>query len=181
MSFRARSPAGARLLTLAVSGCFAATLQAGTATLPNGASVAVDFDASLPTEYLVPAADLDGLIDVPLSGTASIGVGEPGATIVYVIDRSGSTSSGVGTGCAPILGCEKQFFIQLNSDASSSGSVDLAGVVSYDGSASINLGLTDPASSAVNVAINSLSPGGSTNPSLTGRFVILIRSSTCVV
>ena len=131
-------------------------------TLPNGAELQVSIDDPVTgTEFKVPADQSS--IDVSVTGTASVGLGEPDATFVYVIDRSGSTGSGSGTGCSPILGCEKQFFIGLNDAAIDGGSTDLAGVVSYAGGSSINLGLTDPSSLAVNNAINSLSAGGATN------------------
>jgi hypothetical protein len=130
--------------------------------LPNGAELSVQIDhPSNGTEFKVPASQ--STINVDVDGAASIGQGEPDATIIYVIDRSGSTGSGSGTGCSPILGCEKEFFKNLNDAAIADGSTDLAAVVSYGSSASTDLGLTDPNSASVTNAINGLSAGGSTN------------------
>ena len=131
-------------------------------TLPNGASLTVSItDPVTSTEFQVPHDQ--STIDVTVSGSASIGVGESDGTIVYVIDTSGSTDSGSGTGCSPILGCEKQFFVGLNNAAIADGSIDLAGVVSYASSASINQSLADPSNPAVANAINSLASSGGTN------------------
>ena len=67
-------------------------------TLPNGASLTVSItDPVTSTEFQVPHDQ--STIDVTVSGSASIGVGESDGTIVYVIDTSGSTDSGSGTGC----------------------------------------------------------------------------------
>ena len=70
-------------------------------------------------------------INVPFDGTASVGLGEPGATFVYVIDVSGSTDIGGGTGCAPILDCEQEFIKALNQEVIDDGSSDEVGVVVY--------------------------------------------------
>ena len=75
-------------------------------TLANGATL--DVEILIPSdgqEFKVPAGQ--PTINVNVNGTASIGLGEPDATLVYVIDVSGSTGVGGGTGCAPILACEK--------------------------------------------------------------------------
>ena len=68
---------------------------------------------------------------VQVSGSASVGLGEPDATFIYVIDGSGSTSLGSGTGCAPVLQCEQQFIVALNTAAGIDGSVDEVGVVVF--------------------------------------------------
>ena len=79
-------------------------------TLSNGAKLDVQIlSPSDSTEFKVPANQ--STINVNVNGTASVGLGEPDATIVYVIDVSGSTGGGSGTGCAPVLQCEKNFFI----------------------------------------------------------------------
>lgn len=130
--------------------------------LSNGATLDVQILHPIhDAEFKVPANQ--STINVDVDGTASIGQGEPDATIIYVIDRSGSTGIGSGTGCSPILQCEKNFFNTLNAAAIADGSTDLAAVVSYESSASIDLGLTDPTSPAVTAAINGLSAGGNTN------------------
>ncbi len=130
--------------------------------LPNGADLTVSIDAPVTsTEFKVPVGQ--STIDVNVTGSASIGLGEPDATFVYVIDTSGSTGGGGGTGCSPILSCEKQFFIGLNNAVVADGSTDEVGVVRYGSSASIALGLVPPTHPAVNTTINGLSAGGLTN------------------
>jgi hypothetical protein len=58
-------------------------------TLPNGAQLTVSIDSPAPdTQFLADGAP----VPVPVSGTASIGIGAPQATIVYVFDASGSTA-----------------------------------------------------------------------------------------
>lgn len=136
--------------------------NAATTLLSNGAELAVSIEQPVTsTEFQVPAGEPD--IDVDVDGTASVGLGDPDATIIYVIDESGSTNSGGGTGCSPILTCEKQFFLNLNNAAIADGSTDLAGVVHYASSSSIQqtlIALTDP---AIPAAINAASAGGMTN------------------
>jgi len=103
-------------------------------TLSNGAELAVSIDDPITcTEFLIqPNEDT---IDVDIEGTASVGVGEPGGTFVYVIDVSGSTDIGEGTGCSPILGCEQEFIVALNEAVILDGSTDEVGVVVYADSA----------------------------------------------
>lgn len=103
-------------------------------SLPNGAELAVSIDDPVTsTEFQVPHDQ--STIDVDVSGTASVGLGEADATFVYVIDVSGSTDIGGGTGCSPILDCEQQFVKGLNDAAIADGSVDEVGVVVYADSA----------------------------------------------
>jgi len=99
-------------------------------TLPNGASLSVSIDDPVTsTEFEVPPGQPS--INVPVHGTASIGLGEPDATFVYVMDLSGSTDTGGGTGCSPILDCEKKFVKALNAAAIADGSVDEVGLAIY--------------------------------------------------
>ena len=96
-------------------------------TLPNGASLSVSIDSpAAGTQFLADGAP----VPVPVSGTASIGVGNPQATFIYVFDASGSTALGV-TGCSTVLQCEKTFFAGLNTAATSSGSVNHVGLVVF--------------------------------------------------
>lgn len=130
--------------------------------LPNGAELSVSItDPVTSTEFNVPP-DQD-TIDVDVTGSGSVGLGPPDETFVYVIDRSGTTGGGSGTGCSPILDCEQQFFIQLNNAVIADGNTDLAGVVSFGGSSSIDQTLTAPTNPAIDAAINGLSSGGGTN------------------
>lgn len=130
-------------------------------SLPNGASLAVSIDNPVTsTEFIVPHTATS--IDVAFTGTASVGEGDPDATFVYVIDRSGSTT-GSGGACGTILACEKSFFIALNNAVILDGSTDEVGIVSYADTATTNLGLVPPEDAAVNTTITGLAAGGLTN------------------
>ena len=110
-------------------------VQAATTTLPNGAQLEVSIDNPVTsTEFLIPTGDSTRAVDV--SGTASVGLGDPDATFVYVIDVSDSTLGGGGTGCSPVLDCEKKFVKALNDAIIADGSADEAGVVVF-GSGSV--------------------------------------------
>jgi von Willebrand factor type A domain len=153
---------GAVLTSAIVIGTLAVADPPVTTTLSNGAQLAVEIEQ--PThdqEFIVPAGTSSTYLSV--SGQASIGKGEPDATIIYVMDESGSTGVGGGTGCSPILGCEKSFFKALNAAAIADGSIDLAGVVHYAQGSNIALNLTSPSSPAVNNAIDAASASGGTN------------------
>lgn len=104
-----------------------ASAGSGSATLPNGAQLTVSLDSPVPdTQFLADG----GPVQVPVSGTASIGVGAPQATIVYVFDASGSTAL-AGGACGSVLACEKTFFTGLNTAATSSGSINHVGLVAF--------------------------------------------------
>jgi hypothetical protein len=106
------------------------TAGSNSTQLPNGADLTVAIDSPLTgTEFEVPPGVPS--IDVTVSGTASVGLGDPDATFVYVIDVSGSTDTGSGTGCSPVLECEQEFAVALNQAVIDSGSADEAGVVVF--------------------------------------------------
>lgn len=130
--------------------------------LPGGTSIAVGITA--PGDGALIAAPPG---DVSLTGTASIGQGAPVAntTIVYVVDTSGSTAASGGCGgdqnggggANTILDCEIAAARALNQQAIAAGTVDEAGVVFFNSSASIRdvapttpgtQGLTGPATDA---------------------------------
>lgn len=138
-------------------------------TLPNGAELTVSIDSPLTsTEYVIPAGASTRSVQV--DGSASLGLGEPDATFIYVIDGSGSTSLGGGTGCAPILQCEQQFIVALNTAAATDGSVDEVGVVVFgEGGVTADMSpaagdqpLTTPGAGPGNVAavVNSTTSAG---------------------
>jgi hypothetical protein len=138
-------------------------------TLPNGAMLTVSIDSPLTsTEYVIPAGAATRSVTV--NGSASVGLGEPDATFIYVIDGSGSTAGGGGTGCAPILQCEQQFVVALNTAADNDGSVDEVGVAVFGtGSVTADMSpdagdqpLTDPGAGPGNVAtvVNSTTSAG---------------------
>ena len=78
-----------------------------TATLSNGAQLTVSIDSPATGTEFVGSS-----VDVPVAGKASIGVGAQDATIVYVMDFSGSTGgTPSGSTCGTILDCEKAFFV----------------------------------------------------------------------
>ncbi len=105
----------------------AAFAGSSSATLPNGATLAVSLDSPVAgTQILADGAP----VPVTVSGTASIGVGAPQATIVYVLDASASTGASAGA-CGTRLQCEKTFFTSLNSSAAASGSVHQIGFVAF--------------------------------------------------
>ena len=106
------------------------TAGSNSTTLPNGAELTVAITSPVTsTEFEVPPGQPS--INVPISGTASIGLGDPDATFTYVMDVSGSTDNGSGTGCAPILDCEQEFVKALNQAVIDSGSADEVGLVVF--------------------------------------------------
>jgi hypothetical protein len=118
----------------------ASTTYAADATLPNGTPISVTIDS--PTtgdEFIVPAGSTT--IDLPVSGTAAVGEGEPDATFIYVIDVSFSSLGASGGNCGgdrngdgaanTILDCEIAFVLALNAAAVGAGSVDEVSVVVY--------------------------------------------------
>jgi hypothetical protein len=99
------STLGALLLILVPS---AALAGSNSISLPNGANLEVAIDDPVTcTEFLVPADDPDGLIDVPVEGSASIGQGDPNVLLIPVVDVSTSTNSSCGGGLGSKLSCEK--------------------------------------------------------------------------
>jgi len=101
-------------------------------TLPNGAALTVSIDDPVTsTEFEVPPGQPS--INVPVSGTASVGLGEPDATFVYVIDVSGSTTESSGSACGTFLQCQQDFFNAFNAEIIASGQADLVGLAVYAG------------------------------------------------
>src|SRR5574341_44450 len=109
------------------------------ATLSNGANLSVSLDSPLTsTEYLIASGETGR--DVTVTGTASIGQGNPDVTLIYVVDLSGSTelSGGCGVGDVngdgnsdSILDCEVAALISYTNTAASGGSVDEFGIAVY--------------------------------------------------
>jgi hypothetical protein len=130
-------------------------------TLPNGAQLSVSIDSPANgTEFLADGAP----VAVPVSGTATIGVGNPQATFIYVFDASGSTASSGGA-CGSVLQCEQTFFTGLNNVATTDGSVHHIGLVAV-GANAVKADMTpsggddqlgDPADG--NTVVNSISNG----------------------
>jgi len=94
---KANTLRGARLIAVGVLVTLIVALPAwagsNSTTLPNGATLSVSLDDPADgAQFLADGAP----VQVPVSGTASIGVGTPQATIVYVLDASGSTGNSSG-------------------------------------------------------------------------------------
>lgn len=146
------------------------TAGSSSTTLSNGASLSVSIDSPLTGDEFEVAPG-QPTIDVAVNGTASVGTGEADATFIYVVDTSGSTGVGGGTGCSPILNCEKEFFTQLNAAVAADGSTDEVGLVNFDDGSTIRdmqtaggfQNFTTPSDGNVNTVINSLGVGGGTN------------------
>jgi hypothetical protein len=150
---------------LALAGILAAAPMAQADTthgnLPGGTSISVGISA--PTDGALIASPPG---DVSLSGTASVGQGVPVAntTLVYVVDRSGSTQTLNGCGgnqngdsrSNSVLDCEIAAARALNDQAIASGTVGQVGAVFFDSAAQIQdasaaagfQGLTGPATDA---------------------------------
>jgi len=149
---------------IVVSGLISTSALAGSnaTILPNGADCVVSIDSPLTgEEFLLPLGDSS--MDTDVEGIACVGEGNQlMSSYVYAIDESGSTGSGGGTGCSPILDCEKKFVKTLHSAIINAGISNEVGMVSYDSSASIKQAIAFPDSS-INGIIDSLSSGGGTN------------------
>jgi hypothetical protein len=100
-------------------------------TLPNNAVCEVTIDSPLTgTPFSLPTGETT--IDIPVNGSAGITEGDPLiASFIYVLDVSGSTAEGGGTGCAPILNCEKQFLKTLNQEIITAGVSNEIGLAVY--------------------------------------------------
>lgn len=131
--------AGLCALALVVAVAAPAAAATDSVTLANGAelSVTVDPPGSSGT-FLVPAGDAD--VDVPVTGEASIGEGEPNVHWTYVIDVSGSTGASCGSGLGTILACEKAAVGNLNAAVVADGSaLDVGLTVFGNGGASADM------------------------------------------
>lgn len=108
-------------LALVVAAAAPVVAATDSVTLANGAELSVTVDpAGSNGTFLVPAGDTD--VDVPMTGEASIGVGEPNVHWTYVIDVSGSTVLSCGGALGTILDCEKLAVGNLNSTVTADGS-----------------------------------------------------------
>jgi VCBS repeat-containing protein len=106
-------------------------------TLPNGAVCAVTIESPLTgDEFTLP--NNDPTMDIQVNGSAGVTEGDPlTASFVYVMDISGSTADGGGTGCAPILNCEQKFLKALNQEIITQGVSNEVGMVVYAATAAI--------------------------------------------
>ncbi len=187
-----RLASGARRLPgfagLALAGVLIAAAPAPADTtngnLPGGTAISVG----------IAAPDDGGLIasptgDVSLGGTAAVGQGVPVAntTLIYVVDRSGSTQSTNGCGgnqngdgfTNSVLDCEIAAARALNQQAIAAGTVGQVGAVFFDTGAQVQdvnpvlggtQGLTNPATDSdgdaipdVEETLRTATIGGNTN------------------
>lgn len=163
ISARARALVGPAVLLSLLA---APPALAADGNLPGGTSISVDLTA--PPDGALYAAPPG---DVPIAGTAAVGQSTPisDTTLIYVIDRSGSTASYAGCGgdqngdgiSDTTLDCEIAAVRDLNDDAAAAGTVDQVGLVSFNGAATTDRGLGDP--SGIDGALGGLSSGGGTN------------------
>ena len=106
--------------------------------LPNGAICTVTIDSPLTGDDPLLLPNGDSTMDIPVLGSANVTEGNPlNASFVYVLDISGSTAEGGGTGCSPILACEQQFLTSLNQEIVNKGISTEVGVVVYAATAEI--------------------------------------------
>lgn len=115
-----------------------APAPATSGTLPDGTSLEVTITSPADGETVAVAPG--ETLDVDLAGTASVGaVDQVQATLVYVVDVSGSVTS-TGGPCGDVnqdqrsnsvLDCEAAAVLALNEAAASSGTVNRVGLVLY--------------------------------------------------
>jgi hypothetical protein len=122
---------------------FAATASATDGSLPGGTSISVDVTAP------PNGATVNGP-NVPVTGTASVGQGEPvpNTGLIYSIDGSGSTVAPAGGDCGPdqnpgdpqaaqdeIIDCEIAAVLTLNNTVAGLGTVGQVGMQLWAGAA----------------------------------------------
>lgn len=158
---------GVATLALLVAVAPSAIAATDSATLSNGAELSVTLDpAGSGGTFLIPAGDTD--VDVPWTGSASVGEGQPNVHWTYVIDVSGSTANPCGGGLGDILACEKAAVTTLNNTIVADGSaldVGLAVFGTNGASADMSANAGDqpvvaPDSPGVNTVIGSVVIGG---------------------
>lgn len=135
-----------RLLVVPLTLAFAVLALAGAAgatdgALPGGTSISVDITA--PPD----GTTLNGP-NVPVTGTAAVGAGQPvpNTGLIYSIDGSGSTVGSAGGDCGPdqnpgdpeaaqdeIIDCEIAAVIALNTEVASLGTVGQVGMQLWAG------------------------------------------------
>lgn len=115
---------------IGVAALFMATpAAADTIELSNGAELEATVTSPADGDTFLVDAGSSG-VDVPLTGTASVGVGEPDVTWIYVIDVSGSTEFNA-CGATTVLDCELQAVANLHGDVVASNSAVDAGIVVF--------------------------------------------------
>ncbi|KAB7745595.1 VWA domain-containing protein [Nostocoides sp. F2B08] len=158
---------GVATLALLVAVAPPAIAATDSATLSNGAELSVTLDpAGSGGTFLIPVGDTD--VDVPFTGSASVGEGQPNVHWTYVIDVSGSAGNACGGGLGTILDCEKAAVTNLNTTIVSDGSaLDVGLAVFGTNGASADMSsaggdqpINAPSSPDVNTVIGSVVIGG---------------------
>ncbi|MGB7818676.1 MAG: vWA domain-containing protein [Ornithinibacter sp.] len=153
------------LSVLALATAAPALAGSTTAPLPNGADLTVEVTSPVDGDtFVVPAGATT--VDVPASGSASVAVGTPSVSWVYIVDVSGSTSFACGG--STILGCEKAAVAGLNDLVVTDGSaIDVGLGIFAEGGAAADISssagnqlVTAPTSPDVDTVIGSISEGG---------------------
>lgn len=99
--------------------------------LSNGALLSTEFVQPQQNEtYTIPDHG-SNTTSVSLVGSASVELGVPDVTYIYVIDNSGSTSAGDGD-CGNVLECMQKFVYALHQEAVSDGSASMVAVINFD-------------------------------------------------
>lgn len=153
---------------LAVAALVTPAAMAGTSSgsLPNGAEITVGITSPVDGDsFIVPEGDT--VVDVPLSGTASVATGAPSTSWIYVLDVSGSTSLSCDS-TRTILTCEKVAVKGLNDLVVTDGSALESAVAAFgSGSATAdmqaaagNQPFTSPAGTDVDTVVDSIVEGG---------------------
>jgi trimeric autotransporter adhesin len=142
----ARRVRSGRLLVVPLTLVFAVLALAGAAgatdgALPGGTSISVDITAP-------PDGTTVNGPDVPVTGTAAVGQGQPvpNTGLIYSIDGSGSTADPAGGDCGPdqnpgdpeaaqdeIIDCEIAAVLTLNSEVAGLGTVGQVGMQLWAG------------------------------------------------
>lgn len=133
MKIRSQARAGTCALALALLVATPAMAATNSVTLSNGAQLAVGVQAPSGTggTFLIPAGQTG--VDVPVTGTASIGQGEPNVHWTYVVDVSTSTGLGCGLPGGTVLDCEKEAVTNLNNAVTADGSAVDVGLSVFAG------------------------------------------------
>lgn len=137
----------------------------GTGTTTTGQPISVVITTPLDGEVFPIGSEVE------VTGRVSIGLLGAGISVAYVVDQSGSTSGTGGTGCGDqngdgssdeIIDCELLGVSTLNGQFVGKPGVD-AGLISFDSTATIQVGFTSPSDPAISTALASLTPTGGTN------------------
>lgn len=127
-----RVKAAAAALTASLVSVGAAGLVAAgenSTALPNGATLSAEVTSPQSGDVIL-APSGQSSVDVPLTGTASVGLGEPDVAWIYVFDVSGSAALDCD-GSSTIITCEKNAIGALNDLVVDSESAIEVGIAAF--------------------------------------------------